>query len=1043
MNLTKNTLNNSRIYIIALIIIAAMGVKNYFDLSQDSMPPYTIRMATVITQFPGASPLRVEELVTDPLEESIREMVEVKSIESESRSGLSVITIELENEISNENLRDVWDELRQKMDDIKPLLPQGTFGPMVKDKDIGTVFGVILGVTSDGVEQNIVEEHARDIRDELLQLPDVEKVKYGGIQEERVYIEMDDQQLSRYGLTAKQLKNIIASTNILYSGGELVLGKRRILIEPTGNFETIDDVKNTLIPVSNGASLLLGDIANVYSDYVAPREKIVKVNGEQAIALYISLRDGANIVNLGDDVSQLIQKINTELPIGIELVRVASQDQIVSKQVNDFLVSLIQSIVIVLTVMLLFLGFRTGSLVAALIPMVVLFSFFFMYVLDIGLNKVSLAALIISLGLLVDNGIVMAESILTRTGSGQSVRDASIAACKLLMIPLLISSLTTSSAFLSFALAQTPMGEMASPLFYVVTIALLSSWFLVFTFVPLLALAIVKVKQKSHHQKQSRLDRGMEKLNLWYNKVLVKALKNPLLVTGVVLSLFVISLIALPFLPFKLVPDSDRNLVTVDIKLPTGTKIELTEKTVAVVEEYIKDSLLVTNAGNERGVLDFSSYIGEGPEAYDLGFMKDEPNSNYAHMLLNTTGDTDNEYIIEKLDQFCYTNLPEADIRVNRLSGAGAAGTPVEIYISGKDMEGLAKIAEQLKQQMYTVKGVKNVTDDWGPKIKKLIVQIDETKAKRVGLTNADIATALSTGLSGFSVGSFREGTKSIPIILKEPTTELEHSIEYVNSLNVYSPQTNLNVTLGQIADVVLDWQFAKVNRRELNRTITVGGYLKPGYTAKDIFTDLTPWLEEQNKIWDGKYSYSFGGEDEDTNENLGAIFQWLPISFGLIIFLLVLQFNSIRKAGIIIATIPLGMIGVVIGWYIGQSFVSFFGILGVIALAGILINDSIVLLDRIDVEKEEGPDITWQDAIMRAANHKFRPVLLTTLTTSLGMIPLLISGGLLWEPLALAIIFGLFFATVLILLLVPVLYRLLFRVSFKDYEFDASTLHH
>lgn len=1043
MNLTLNTLNNSRIYIIALIIIAVMGVKNYFDLSQDSMPPYTIRMATVITQFPGASPLRVEELVTDPLEESIREMVEVKSIESESRSGLSVVTVELKNEISNEHLGDVWDELRQKMDDIQPSLPQGTFGPIVKDKDIGTVFGVILGVTSDGVEQNIVEEYAIEIRNQLLQLPDVEKVKYGGVQEERVYIEMDDQQLSRYGLTAKQLKNIIASTNILYSGGEVILGKRRILIEPTGNFETIEDIRNTLIPIPDGASLLLGDIANVYSDYVAPKEKIVKVNGEQAIALYISLKDGANIVNLGDDVSQLIKKVNSELPIGIELVRVASQDEIVSKQVNDFLVSLVQSIIIVLTVMLLFLGFRTGSLVAALIPMVVLFSFFFMYILDIGLNKVSLAALIISLGLLVDNGIVMAESILTRTRSGQSIRDASIAACKLLMIPLLISSLTTSSAFLSFALAQTPMGEMASPLFYVVTIALLSSWFLVFTFVPLLAIAIVKVKQKSNHQKQNWLDKGTEKLNLWYNKVLVRALKNPWQVTGVVLALFIISLIALPFLPFKLVPDSDRNLVTVDIKLPTGTKIELTEETVGVVEDYIKDSLLVMNTGNNRGVLDFSSYIGEGPEAYDLGFMKDEPNSNYAHMLLNTTGDTDNEYIIAKLDKFCYTYLPEADIRVNRLSGAGAAGTPVEIYISGKDMEGLAQIAEQLKQQMYSVKGVKNVTDDWGPKIKKLIVRIDETKAKRVGLTNADIATALSTGLSGFSVGSYRDETKSIPIILKEPSKDQEHSIEYVNSLNIFSPQTNLNVTLGQIADVVLDWQFANVNRKELNRTITVGGYLKSEYTAQDIFEDLTPWLEEQNKTWNGKYSYSFGGEDEDTNENLGAIFQWLPISFGLILFLLVLQFNSIRKAGIIIATIPLGMIGVVAGWYIGQSFVSFFGILGVIALAGILINDSIVLLDRIDVEKEEEPAITWQDAIMRAANHKFRPVLLTTLTTSLGMIPLLISGGLLWEPLALAIIFGLFFATVLILLLVPVLYILLFKVSFKGYEFDASTLNH
>jgi multidrug efflux pump subunit AcrB len=1042
MNITKLALDNNRIVIIALAIITILGLKNYFDLSQNSMPPYTVKMATVVTKFPGASPLRVEELVTDLLEESIREIVEVKSVESESRSGISVITVELKNKVSKNQLRPVWDELRQKMSDLKPLLPEGAIGPIVKDRDIGTVFGVILGVTSNGVNHKDIEGYAKKIRSEILQLPDVAKVKYGGVQEERVFIEFDDQQLSRYGLTAFMVKNIIATTNILSPGGEVRIGDRQILLEPSGNYESIDDIKSILIPTTSGESVLLSDISTVYGDYITPKEKMVKVNGHDAIALYISLKKGANIVDLGNDISRLIPEINRTLPLGVELVRAASQDQIVETQVNDFLISLLQSILIVLAVMFLFLGFRTGSLVAALIPMVVAFSFFFMYMMGIGLNKVSLAALIISLGLMVDNGIVLAESILTRTENGESVRSAAIASCKILVIPLLISTLTTSSAFLSFALAQTPMGEMASPLFYVVSIALFSSWVLAFTFIPLLALAIVKTKKNKKEVKKNKIDLGMEQLNLWYNKVLLKMLKRPLVFIVVILAVFLISVASMTQLPFKLVPDSNRNLVTVDVKMAAGTPIELTKLVVNEIEQYLKDSLVTSTTKRVRGVLDFSSYIGEGPEAYDLGYLRDEANASYAHFLLNTTGDVDNEYVIEKLDNYCFRNIPDADIRVNRLSGAGAAGTPVEIRISGNDNEELAKISNTLKQQLYLLPGAKNIIDDWGPKIKKVVVEIDESKAKRVGLSNRDIAVAMSTSLSGFYVGNYREGTKSIPIVLKNNQDERQ-SIESISGLNIYSTQQKLSVSLDQVAEIKVDWQYSKILRKDLRRTVTVGCYLKPNYTAKDIFTALEPWLKSQQVNWPAGYDYNFGGEDEDRAENMGAIFQWLPVSFFIIMFLLVLQFNSIRKATIVMATIPLGIIGVVFGWYVGNSFVSFFGILGVIALAGILINDSIVLLDRIDVEANADPGISRQDAIMRAANHKFRPVILTTLTTSLGMIPLLISGGLLWEPLALAIIFGLFFATVIILLFVPVLYRLLFKVDFEQYLFDASILQH
>jgi multidrug efflux pump subunit AcrB len=494
-------------------------------------------------------------------------------------------------------------------------------------------------------------------------------------------------------------------------------------------------------------------------------------------------------------------------------------------------------------------------------------------------------------------------------------------------------------------------------------------------------------------------------------------------------------------LPFKLVPDSDRNLVTVDIKFPEGNRIEYTEKAVADIGDYILDALMVDPEKTDKpGVLDFSSFVGVGPEPYDLGYFKNEANSNYAHILLNTTGDRDNDYIIAKVDSFCFNHIPDADIRVNRLTGAGASGTPVEIRISGNDPDQLAAIAEKVKTKLQSTEGARNITDDWGPKIKKLIVDIDPHKARRAGLSNMEIAMALNAGLSGMKIDDFREEDKRIPIFMKTGKSD-EYDIASVEAYNIYSTATGQNVSLAQVASVRIDWQFAKYIRKDLVRTMTVGAYLESGYNAADIFEDIGPWMKAQKTTWDYGYDYDFGGEDEDTNENLGAIFSRLPLAFFLIVILLVLQFNSIRKATIIVMAIPLGIIGVVAGWFIGGSFVSFFGVLGVIALAGIVVNNAIILIDRIDVELAENPNVDRRDAILLAAHNRFRPILLTTLTTSLGMLPLLFGGGLLWEPLTLAIIFGLFFATIITLLFVPVLYRLFFKVSFGDYQYDSKML--
>ena len=1054
MNITKLTLNNSRITIIAILLVAAFGVSNYFKMERDSMPPYTVRFATVVTGFPGASPIEVESLVTDPLEEIIREIAQVKTISSESRPGLSVITLELITDVSAAQLQSVWTVLRNKVADNRMNLPENIMGPIVKDSDIGTVYGVILGVTGDGVEYKILEEYAKEAREKLLSLPDVSKIKYGGVQQERIYIEFDDKQLARYGVDFNKIRNIIYASNILQPGGEINIGRQRITIEPSGSFGSLEDIKKIMIPTLGGTFVYLEDLTtNIYRDYIFPREKIVKVNGKPAVALFLSLKDGANIVRMGTDVDAYVEQINATLPVGVELVRSASQDRVVDGQVNAFLVNLVQSIIIVLSIMLIFLGFRTGSLVASLLPMVILTSFFFLGLLGLGFNKVSLAALIISLGLLVDNGIVVSESIMVSMKKGMTVTQASIYSGKVLVIPLLVSSLTTSAAFLPFALANTPMGEISSQLFWVVSITLFASWVLSFTLIPMLAILIIKSGDSGKGKWGKMIDRVIISSNLWYNRLLVRVLKKPARFLSLIITLFLLALFLIQFIPFKLVPDSDRNLVTVDIQFPSGTQIEFTEKAVNDIGNFIDQSLLVgtnriklanssassTNSRtNSRGILGYSAFIGEGPEPYDLGYFKNEAKSSYAHMLLNTTGDKDNSYIIAKLDSFCVNNIPDANIRVNRLTGAGASGTPVEIRISGNDPDKLQLLSEQVKTKLRTVNGTRNINDNWGPKIKKIFVEIDHDKARRAGLTNMETAMALNTGMSGMRVGEFRENDKRIPIFLKSDQG-VDGNIDELRAFNIFSAQAGRNVPLNEIANISTEWQFSKIIRKDLERSVTVGAYLKDGYTASDVFKDIGPWMEDEKSGWEAGYNYEFGGEDEDKADNLGAIFANLPLALFIILILLVLQFNSFRKTLIIAVSIPLGMIGVVAGWFIGGSFVSFFGVLGVIALAGIVVNNAIILIDRIDVEFAEDPNVDKRDAIIKAAHNRFRPVLLTTLTTSLGMLPLWFSGDLLWQPLALAIIFGLLFATLITLLYVPVLYRLLYKIKFTDYEFTSA----
>lgn len=999
------------------------------------MPPYTVRLATVVSSFPGASPERVELLVSDKVEKVVQELPELKEVTSTSRAGLSVLEVELRDDVNPEELQAVWDRLRRKLSSIQGL-PQGV-RPFLNDDGMGDVYGIVVGLTSDGYSYAQMKEYADDLKDEFIKLEDAAKVELGGVQEERVFIEFDNALLNEYNLTSARLQNIISNTNILSSGGEINLEGERIILEPTGNFNELNDIKQTLIPVGNGSQLVaLEDITDVRKGYIDPIKQKVLVNGKNAISIHINLKEGANILYLGSDVNQVMEKWMAKLPIGLELIRLSSLDDYIDVKISDFVVNLIQAIVIVLVVMLVFLGLRTGSIIASLIPIVTIMTLMLMGLINMGLNQVTLAALIMALGMMVDNAIVVAESIIVKMEQGIERKKAAIDSCSELFTPLLISTLTTSAAFLAFYLAESKMGDIVGPVFVVITLALLSSWLVALTCITLFSYMFLKVKPKGE-SKPSVIDRTINQLKLLYKNLILTALSSKYLVIGLILGLFALSLYGFTKIPFLFFPDSDRNMITIDINLPSGTKIEKTSDIITTIDQFFTDSLLV-NEERQQGLVSWSSYIGAGPESYDLGYRPDEPNSSYAHILVNTSEFSYNNRAIEIIDNFCFNTFPGADIKVSALAAGGAA-TPIEIKVSGSDSDELAAIAKKVKSRLSSTQGTKNVKDDWGPKGKKLIINIDQNRAQAAGITNQDIATSLRTVLDGFQAGEYREDDKSIPVIMRSDEGQ-QQSLESLETLNVYSQLTGRSVPLLQVANIVPEWQYSKIVRLDIRRTVNISSQLTAEGNAREITANITPWLEEQKESWPEGYTFSFGGDAAETAENMGAVIKYLPLCGFIIVMLLIIQFNSFRKMIMVVTTIPLGVIGVVVGLLtFGEPF-GFMPFLGVISLSGIVINNAIVLIDRIEIEQTELKR-SVQDSVIAACLQRFRPILLATFTTVLGLVPLYLSGGEMWEGMAVSIMIGLLFGTVITLLFIPSLYSILFKVNYKDYQFNEAIL--
>ncbi|NND47009.1 MAG: efflux RND transporter permease subunit [Woeseiaceae bacterium] len=1025
MNLTAAAIDRNRVTltIVALVVIA--GVFAFQSLPKAQDPGFIIRTVLITTRFPGASPERVELLVTDKIEKKIQEMPEIDSINSESRTGISVIYANFKE--SYKVMRPIFDDLRRKVDTVKADLPQGALAPEVND-EFGDVFGSVYTLSGDGFSYAELKAVADELRDELLKEPDIAKVSIHGQQQEVIFVEYNNARLSELGLSPQQLSASLATVNILSSGGDIVSGRERITLEPSGNFESVADLQRTVIQLPGGALVYLEDIVDIYRGYKDPPRSVSRVNGEPTLAIAVSMRDGGDILKLGERLDVLMPELVSRYPWGITIEKVWFQAALVADVVQAFSSSLVQAIVIVILVMIAFLGLRTGVVVGSLIPTTIIASMFTMQIFDISINQISLTALIISLGLLVDNAIVIVESILVRRAKGQNAITAAIETGRELSTPLLISSLTTAAAFMPIAMAKSAVGEYTADIFYVVTIALLSSWLLAMTFVPMLTTVALKVEPAGNNGAEPFEGRWYA----FYRNLLSLSLRCQYRFLAVIVMLFVIAIFGLGLVRQQFIAPSEDPVLAAKLELPLGTSIETTQQVIAEVDAFIEATYFEPASG-ERRVRNWLTFIGEGGPRFKLNLNPPNPNPANSFVIANTLRGEDVDEVIAGIENYVHENHPDLAAQVKRLENGPPVDYPIIVRISGSDFDALYSIADQVTGFLYSLPQVSNAKNSWGLQTKKLRVDIDQELARRSGVTSEDVAYSLQSGLTGIDLTQYREGDELIPVTLRTIAADRQ-DFSKLDGLTVYSQSKGNNVPLKQVANVELTFEPGIIERRDRDRTLSLNVQLRGVATAAEVADVLVPWLEQSEQGWPAGHTFAIGGETEESGDANASIAAELPMAGMFILLLLVWQFNSLRKPAIIIATIPLGLIGVTFGLLVANSSFGFFTILGLISLSGIIINNAIVLLDRIAIEIRDFGR-TQADAVMVACQQRMRPILLTTATTVLGMTPLLWGGTAMFKPMAITIIFGLAFAAALTLLVVPVLYSMFFRVSFSPSE--------
>jgi multidrug efflux pump len=1020
--ITRFGLNKDRVTIVFIIMVILLGIQQFMVFPRQEDPPIVIREIVVSTYFPGMNPPDMRELVTRTVEAELRTLPEIKDIWSDTKNGTSVVHADTRDQYDDLDL--IWQKVRNKMADLKTQLPEGTIGPFVND-EFGLTAVATIALTGEGFSMAEMRLVARDIRDRLYELNGIRKIELWGVQNEQVFLKFSTSKLTHYGISINQIKDTLVKQNVILPGGKIDAAGRDIILEPSGNFRNIEDIRQMLISVNedDNSNIQLMDLLEVERGYSDPAKDLAYFKGRPAVVISVSITPGVNSVEFGERLTRKIQAIESHLPIGYQLEYATFQPDLVVDAVNGALSNVYQTLAIVLVVVMLFLGLRTGLIVGSFVPMTMLMGLILMRFSGVELERVSIASAIIALGMLVDNGIVVAEDIRTRLERGEEKRKACIDSGSELAIPLLTSSLTTIFAFMPMLLMNGSTGEYVYSLPVVVIILLLGSWFLSMFMTPVVCYWFMKIKKNNNSQsgkstRQADQDPYSGKFYRVYRSLLGQLLRFRYVVLVATGLIFLLGGLASTFLVREMFGPGDRKQFLVYIDLPAGYNIKATDHVVKQVTSWLSDEK--QNPEIESSI----AYVGTGGPRFFLSLSPFDPDPHRAFIIVNTkTGDQVKE-MIQRVRRYFDDQVPEAVGRISQMWMGSTEPGIVEVRLIGPDAETLFVKGGQLLDDLKKMPGLTTLRSDWENKVLKLQMDIDQARARRAGITSQDFATSLQANLDGIKVTEYREADVAIPVLLRSVEEERKTAGD-IRNFSVFSSAGVTNAPALQIARGRSGFEFSRIANRNQELTLTVE-CRHERLRAPELFAVIEPLVEKLDLS--PEYRWEVGGEIEEALESNEKLTRYmLPCFFG-IVFLLIWQFNSFRRPLIILFTIPLAFSGAIIGVMMVRAPFDFFAILGLLSLAGVIINNGIVLIDRIDTERSQGREP--YDAILLSALSRFRPILMTTVTTVLGVMPFVIYKDPLFFTLAIVIAFGLVCGTVLTLGVVPVLYSILFGVK-------------
>ena len=1016
MNLAEFTIRNKVLSVIVILMTIIGGWTAYQDMPRFEDPEFTIRTAQVIAQYPGASPVEVAEEVTEALERAIQQMQEVDSIESVSSAGVAEIMVNIKYEFSRSkaDLQLIWTKLRNKVNDAQQSLPPGAATPVVYD-DFGDVFGIYYFLTGDGYTPAELRRYAKSLQREILQVDGVAKVSIDGTLPEAIFVEVSRENASALGVSISNIYNILAQQNASVSAGEVTVGEQRLVIDPTGAIDSVEAIENLLVSTAaDGRVVYLNDIARVWRGYQTPPRKLYRYNGVPAIALGVSGVLGGNIVKIGQGVDARIAESESRRPIGIEIHEFYHQGTIVDESVQNFVVNVVAALAIVIITLLIFMGLRSATVIGAILLLTIFATLATMSASGIPMHRISLGALIIALGMMVDNAIVVTEGILVGVQRGAKKLEIAKAIVDQTKWPLLGGTLVGIIAFAPIGFAPGSTAEYTGHLFWVILISLGFSWLFAVTLTPLFCFWLFK-EEAPTNAAQSEPDNAFVGA---YKGMLVRALKmRPAVVVGVI-AVFLTSVWGFQFVKAGFFPASTTPQIVVDYWLPQGTDIARTERDIAQIGEFV--------AGLE-GVNTVQTSIGGGGIRYMLVYPPESANSSYAQLLVRV----DDYALIDGLMPQIQAHMDEryatAQGKVWRFMLGPGGGSKIEATFKGPDPSVLRGLADQAKRVMADDGGALSIKDNWRQPVSIIEPIYSPSKGRRAGVSREDLAAALQTVYSGKNVGVYREGDDLLPIVSRAPERERQ-DVADMRNVQVLSPATGVTVPIGQVTDGFRTvWRDGQLRREDRIWTIKAQSDPYPEELASELLGRIRPTIEAielpdgYTLEWDGEY-----GDSKESNENLAAT---LPMGFTAMVLVVFILFGTVRQPVVIWLVVPLALVGVVVGLLVTGFPLEFMAILGLLSLSGLLIKNGIVLVDQTDFEIREGTPRF--DAVVEAAASRVRPVMMGALTTVLGVIPLFFDAF--FQSMAVVLVFGLSFATILTLIIVPVLYAMFFRIGVEE----------